>query len=265
MALITSTQNPHIKSILQLEKARNRKKEGLFLIEGFRETDRALRSGYRFRELLYCREVSNYNYDRFVEDFPASQKTEISHNVFSRIAYRGNHDGLIAISLMREHKLEDYTPPANGLFLVLEEVEKPGNLGALLRTADAAGIDAVFICNNQTEIYNPNVIRASLGCLFSNRIIQTRSEEAVNFFRENKISIFAAALQDSKAYYDADLMKPSALILGSEAKGLGNIWRKNADSIIYIPMAGIADSLNVSASAAILMFEAVRQRKNERH
>lgn len=262
MDLITSTQNPRIKNLLQLEKARNRKKTKTFTIEGFREIERALKSGYQFESLFYCPEIDNYKYPEFVEQFPVTTKIAVSHHVFSRIAYRTKHEGLLATAKMKEHRLEDFSPPENGLYFVIESVEKPGNLGALLRTADAAGLDAVFICDNQTDIYNPNVVRSSLGCLFSNKLILSSSELLIKFFKRHEISIFAAALQKSEAFYEADFTKSSAIVLGSEALGLSSEWRDNAKKTIHIPMRGLADSLNVSASAAILIFEALRQRRD---
>lgn len=262
MDLITSTQNPRIKNLLQLEKARNRKKEKVFVIEGFREIERALQSGYEFENLYYCPEIENFKYQGFVEKFPIRDKIAVSDNVFTRIAYRDKHEGLVATAKMKEHRIEDFTTPENGLYLVIESVEKPGNLGALLRTADAAGLDAVFICDNQTDIYNPNVIRSSLGCLFSNKVIVSSANELVNFFKANEIAIYASALQQSDIYYNADFGKANAIVMGSEAQGLSGAWRENAEKIIRIPMKGIADSLNVSASAAILIFEAIRQRRD---
>ena len=262
MGIITSTKNPLIKRLLELEKPRKRKDYGLFVIEGFREIDRAVKSGYELDEMFFCRELESFHFDEFIELTPARSKISVSKNVFSRIAYRDNHQGLLATAKMKEHRLSNYIPPKNGLYLVAEAIEKPGNLGALLRTADAAGVDAVFICDNQTDLYNPNVVRSSLGCLFSNRIFQVDSEDAIRFFKTNEIQILAAALQKSELYYSSNMARPTALVLGSEATGLTEDWRKNADMIIRIPMAGIADSLNVSVSAAILLFEAVRQREN---
>lgn len=261
MDFITSTQNPRIKSLLQLEKARNRKKKKLFIIEGFREIERALESGYEFEELFYCPDLENFKYQKFVNEFTVADKVAVAKNVFSRIAYRDKYDGLLATAKIKEHRLEDFIAPKNGLYLVIESVEKPGNLGALFRTADAAGIDAVFICDNQTDIYNPNVIRSSLGCIFTKKVIISSADELINFFKKNKIAVYAAALQESDFYYNADFRKACAIVMGSEAHGLSTDWRKNALKSIRIPMKGIADSLNVSVSAAILIFEAVRQRK----
>ncbi|MGC9345106.1 MAG: RNA methyltransferase, partial [Bacteroidales bacterium] len=210
--------------------------------------------------LYYCPSLENFTFHSFVESFPSIAKFAVTPHVFSRIAYRDNHQGLIATAKMKNHSLESLSPVNNPLYLVVEKVEKPGNLGALLRTADAAGVDAVFVCDNQTELYNPNVVRSSLGCLFSNRLIISDSEETIAFFKKNKVKILSAALQDSKVYTDISFRGSTAIVLGSEAQGLSETWRENAEHIVRIPMRGIADSLNVSVSAAILIFEAKRQR-----
>lgn len=262
MDLITSTRNPGIKEILKLEKSRERKTRKSFLVEGFREINRAVKSGYEFNEILYCPELKSFTYSDFIHSFPAGKKIAVASNVFSKIAYRENHDGLLAVAKMKDHSIENLKAKEKALYVVAESVEKPGNLGALLRTADAAGVDTVFICDNQTDIYNPNVVRSSLGCLFSTRVIQSSSENVLNFFRKNKINIYSAALQESKLYYEVNFKDSCAIILGTESQGLSGLWRNNADHLIRIPMAGIADSLNVSVSAAVLIFEAVRQRNS---
>lgn len=260
METITSTQNQNIKELLKLQKAHTRREKRCFIVEGFREISRSLESGYEFKELYFCPSLENFTYSSFVESFPSEKKYAVSPHVFSRIAYRDNHQGLIATARMMDHSLSTLEPTENPLFLVVEKVEKPGNLGALLRTADAAGVDAVFVCDNQTDIYNPNVVRSSLGCLFSTRVIVSDSAEIIDYLKNNNIKIFSAALQDSEEYTNTNFKESCAIALGSEAEGLSGIWRKNAERIIRIPMRGIADSLNVSVSAAILIFEAVRQR-----
>lgn len=261
MEAISSTQNTRIKELLKLEKPRVRRERKLFLIEGFREISRALASGYEFQELFYCPSLDTFNFSSFVDSFPSHEKIPVTPNVFSRIAYRDNREGLLATASMKSHSISTLSDVSNPIYLVVEGVEKPGNLGALLRTADAAGIDAVFICDNQTDIYNPNVVRSSLGCVFSNKLIISNSEETIAYFKSKNVRIFSAALQNSELYSQVNFRKSSAIVIGSEAEGLTEIWRKNADHIIRIPMKGIADSLNVSVSAAILIFEALRQRE----
>ncbi len=258
--MITSTQNPKIKEFLRLSKGRERKITGLFIIEGYREIKRAFENGYRLEKLFICPELNVPDFSHIINNRPEIQTFEVNKHVYSRIAYRDNSDGIIAVAGQRSFSFNDIPENKQGLYLVLESVEKPGNLGAILRTADAANVDAVFICNNQTDIYNPNIIRASLGCLFSKKIIQSSTKETIDFFKKRKINIFASALQDSVHYYNADMRPPSAIIMGSEARGLSEEWRKAANKIIKIPMKGIADSLNVSVSAAVLVFEALRQR-----
>jgi TrmH family RNA methyltransferase len=260
MEKITSTKNPLIKDIIKLEKPKIRREEQLFIIEGFREISRAYEAGYIFDRVLFCPDLKSFIYHYFIEKISAEKLVQVSSNVFSRIAYRGNTDGLVVLAKMNSHEISSIKAEKDGLYLVLESVEKPGNLGAILRTRDVVGGNAVFICDNQTDLYNPNTVRSSLGCIFTNQIVTASSEETVSFLKKNDIKIYSAALQDSVLYFDTDFSGPSAIVLGAEADGLSKIWRENADRIIAIPMSGIADSLNVSVTAAILVFEAIRQR-----
>ena len=179
------------------------------------------------------------------------------------MAYRGSTEGVIAELVCKSHCLEDLCLPENPLVVVLESVEKPGNLGAILRSADAAGVDAVIVCDPLTDMYNPNLIRSSIGGIFTVRTAATSSEEAIKWLKDKKIKIYTAQLQDSEWYYDTDMSKGTAIVMGTEATGLTDVWRNAADAHIKIPMLGKLDSLNVSVSAAILMYEAVRQRKCE--
>jgi TrmH family RNA methyltransferase len=259
---ISSLQNPHVKNLLQLaEKSRNRKLQNLFIIEGKREIERAMESGFELDSCYYCPDILNPGSRVLLNSLDIKIRLfEVSSPVYKKIAYRENTDGMVVTAYMKNHKLENILLKENPLILVLESVEKPGNLGAILRTADAAGLDAVIICDPQTDIYNPNVVRSSLGCLFSNQVAICDSNEAILFLKEKGIRIYAAALQNSTLYYKEDYTMGSAFVMGSEADGLTGTWRKEADRIIQIPMAGIADSLNVSVSAAVLVFEAVRQR-----
>jgi len=262
METITSTQNPKIKELLKLDKAGKRRESGLFIIEGFRETDRAIRNGYHAEKIFYCPEIALPKHKLFLDGME-TMKIPVNKHVFARIAYRDNHDGLITVARIKDHSISNFSPGNDSLYLVLEEVEKPGNLGAILRTADAAGVDAVFVCDAQTDIYNPNAIRASLGTVFSNKIVCCDSSQALDLLKKHHVRIFSAALQNSKEYYEADFRNPCALVFGSEAKGLSNLWRDGSDEILRIPMQGIADSLNVSVSAAVFCFEAVRQKRNK--
>ncbi len=260
---ITSTQNPRIQEVLQLSRSRKRREANLFVIEGLREIRKALSNGYLFKSAFFCPDIISSEVDKIIGEFPSTlQLFEISRHVFEKIAYRDNNDGLIVLAVPVFRKPEDYVPGENPLVMVLESVEKPGNLGALLRTADAAGIDAVMVCDPETDIYNPNVIRSSLGCIFTNNVISCSTKEAINYLKKYGIRIYSAALQTEVHYTDADYRYPSAIVFGSEAKGLSVLWRQNADQIIRIPMAGEADSLNISVSAGIIIFEALRQRKS---
>ena len=186
---------------------------------------------------------------------------EVSPEVYEKMAYRGSTEGVIAEVRTREMRLTDIKPGPSPLIMVLESVEKPGNLGAVLRSADAAGADAVIVCDPLTDLYNPNLIRASLGGIFSVPTVACSSEEAIEWLKSNGIRILTAQLQDSSFYYDTDMKRGTAIVMGTESTGLTDIWRKAADSHILIPMLGRLDSLNVSVSAAILLFEAVRQRR----
>lgn len=260
MEAISSTQNQQIKELLKLSKARERRAQGLFIIEGIREIKRAQENDYIFQKVFYCKALISIPTELFLDKIQSNQKIEVSRNVFSRIAYRDNSAGLLVLAESKPKGLDTLNPENNGLYLVVETVEKPGNLGALLRTADAAGIDAVIVCDNNTDLYNPNVIRSSLGCLFTKNIILADTRSAIEFLKKNEVNIFAAALQNSELYSNADYTKSSAIVMGSEADGLSEDWRKAADKIIAIPMNGDVDSLNVSVSAAILIYEAIRQR-----
>jgi len=240
--MITSLQNQKIKDIVSLEtKSRERRERGLFVVEGVREVERALACGFEAVETL-------------------RRGTDVTDAVYEKIAYRGSTEGVIAVMKSRDLRLKDLKTSASPLVLVLERVEKPGNLGAVLRTADAAGIDAVLVCDPLTDIYNPNIIRASLGAVFSVPVVACTSEEAYCWIKSKGLNVLTAQLQDSQLYYDTDMKCGTAIVFGAEDEGLTDFWRERSDKKIRIPMAGLMDSLNVSVSAAILCFEAVRQR-----
>jgi RNA methyltransferase, TrmH family len=255
---ITSIQNPKIKSLLSLEKPRERRKQCLFVIEGMKEIDLAMKAGYKIGNLFYCEQIiAKDKLGGLADD---KLVIPISKDVFEKIAVRENSGGVIAVAEMKTHRLEDLTLSTNPLVLVMESIEKPGNLGAILRTADAAGVDAVISCDPQTDFYNPNVIRSSVGCVFTQPIASATSEQAIGWLKKNKIKIFCAYLNSSKPYHQIDFIGPSAIVMGTEATGLSDIWIESADQNIIIPMFGKIDSMNVSTSAAVLVFEAVRQR-----
>lgn len=186
---------------------------------------------------------------------------QVSEQVYSKIAYRGTTEGVMAVMKVRHIALDDLHTGEDPLIIVMEAVEKPGNLGAVLRSADAAKADAVVICDPLTDIYNPNLIRSSIGAVFTVPCVACTSEECIDFLKRKGIKILTAQLQDSRLYYDTDMKKATAIVMGTEATGLTTVWRDAADAHIRIPMLGQLDSLNVSVSAAILLFEAVRQRQ----
>jgi len=255
--IITSTQNVRIKRLLVLQqKSSERRRTGLFVVEGRRELSHCLEAGLHVEEVYCCAELCSDELS-----FPAGTAVfEVSPSVYARMAYRGGTEGVIAVVRQRSLALADISLGSSPLIVVLESVEKPGNLGAVLRSADAAGATAVIVCDPLTDLCNPNLIRASLGAFFSVPVVACQSEECIDFLKANGIAILTAQLQDSTLYYATDMRRPVAIVMGTEADGLTPQWRQAADEHIRIPMLGKLDSLNVSVSAAILLFEAVRQR-----
>ena len=256
----TSVQNARIKHVVALQqKSSLRREEELFVVEGQREIGHCIACGYEIAELFVCpSRLDNLDNSGILESL---EKLVVSPQVYEKMAYRGSTEGVIAVARCKTHGLESLLLKKNPLVVVLERVEKPGNLGAILRTAEAAGVDAVIVCDPLTDLYNPNLIRASIGGVFSVPTAVCTSEECIAFLKSNGIKILTAQLQDSYEYYDYDMTQATALIMGTESTGLTNQWREAADAHIRIPMLGRLDSLNVSVSAAILMYEAVRQRK----
>lgn len=261
--IITSAQNPLIKQLVKLQdKSRERKKTGLFVVEGLREVQFALSAEYEIEHLLYVSEIISL--EKLRKIFPNVKQIgiEISIEVYRKLAYRDSTEGIIAVVKTKNHNLSKIKISQNNpLILVAEAPEKPGNIGALLRTADAANVDAVLIANPKTDLYNPNIIRSSVGCVFSNQIAMGSTEEIINYLKKHNINIFCAALkEDAKIYHTKDFTKASAIVVGTEATGLSDEWLNNSTENVIIPMQGIIDSMNVSVSAGILVFEAVRQR-----
>ena len=257
--IIISVQNARVKHVVALQqKSSLRREEGLFVVEGQREIEHCIECGYEVVELFTIYGL------QFTGDYPA---TTVSRQVYEKMAYRGSTEGIIAVVKCKDHTLGHLSPLTSHhspLIIVLERVEKPGNLGAILRSADAANVDAVIVCDPLTDLYNPNLIRASIGAIFTVPVAVCSSQECIDFLKERKIKILTAQLQDSYEYYDYDMCQATAIVMGTESTGLTQQWRDAADAHIRIPMLGRLDSLNVSVSAAILMFEAVRQRKVKR-
>ena len=262
--VITSMHNPKVKQLVALQqKSSTRRQTGLFVVEGRREIMHALKAGYIMESVFLCPSLmgTGEEVDEIINHSRHCVVYEVSEPVYAKIAYRGTTEGVLAVLKVRHTSLEDLLLGEQPLLIVLEAVEKPGNLGAVLRSADAAKADAVVVCDPLTDIYNPNLIRSSIGAVFTVPCVACTSEECISFLKHNGIRILTAQLQDSKLYYDTDMRNATAIVMGTESTGLTNIWRDAADAHIRIPMLGQLDSLNVSVSAAILLFEAVRQRQ----
>lgn len=259
--LISSLQNPSVKNLVKLNKARERKNQNLFVIEGARELSLAIAGDYFIKEVYVCQDFFNTSrYPKVLEELPSERIIYITDSVFEKVAYRTSSDGIIALAQPKSLKLNDIKLSDNPFVIILESVEKPGNLGAILRSADAAAIDAVIVCDPQTDVYNPNVIRSSVGGLFTVQTAVCTSTEAMEWLQEHSIKSFAAELEAAEFYQDVDFREPSAIVMGTEADGLTDTWINFATQRIKIPMRGKIDSLNVSVSTAVLTFEAMRQR-----
>lgn len=254
---LSSAHNSKIKELLLLkEKSKLRLEKSLFIVEGKREIEAAISAGYIITELYFAPNIVH----REEITINSPRLYSLTTALYSKVAYRQSTEGLIAVFETKVDSFSDIKLSNTPLIIVLESVEKPGNLGAILRTANAVAANAVIICDPLTDIYNPNVIRSSLGGVFTNTVICSSSEEAYNWLLSNNINIFTAQLQDSDYYYNRDMSQPLAIVMGSESQGLTNYWRERANFKIKIPMLGKLDSLNVSVSTAILCYEAVRQR-----
>lgn len=250
-------QNPKVRQLLALQqKSSERRKASLFVVEGQRELMHCREAGYEVATVFRCPEIC--------AETTGEREVLVSREVYEKIAYRGGTEGVMAEVRMRSLRLDHLTLRENPLLMVVESVEKPGNLGAILRSADAAAADAVIVCDPLTDLYNPNLIRSSVGAFFSVPCVACTSEECIAFLQQHGIRILTAQLQDSRLYYDTDMRVGTAIVMGTEATGLTGQWRQVADAHIRIPMLGRIDSLNVSVSAAILLFEAVRQRSSHR-
>jgi len=259
---ISSPQNPRIKSLKKLDKASERREQGVFVIEGMRELCLADWAGYEVTELFICEQLIVAD-DVYSIDKCALKGTEvftITKEVYESVAYRGTTEGVIATARPKVHSLESLKLSGSPLVLVIEGVEKPGNLGAMLRTCDAVHVDAVIVCDTKTDIYNPNAVRSSIGTVFTNQMAIASTADVIAFMKEKSITTYAADLTATEGYYQKDLQKPTAIIVGDEAAGLSSEWVDAANERIKIPMLGKIDSLNVSVSAAVLLYEALRQR-----
>jgi TrmH family RNA methyltransferase len=290
--VITSVQNPRVKAVVALQqKSAERRRTGLFVVEGRREVEHCVEMGLEVVEVFVCEELGGWSCDNVAANRTEGMKeakevegmkgvkevegmrgvkvaevtrgvkvTEVTRGVYEKMAYRGGTEGVMAVVKSKERRLDELDLNENPLIVVVERVEKPGNLGAILRSADAAGADAVVVCDPLTDLWNPNLIRSSIGAVFTVPCVACGSEECIEFLKAHGIQILTAQLQDSELYYDTDMRRGTAIVMGTEATGLTDVWREAADAHIRIPMLGRLDSLNVSVSAAILLYEAVRQR-----
>lgn len=259
---ITSAQNPRIRNLLVLQqKSRERRKQNLLVVEGLRETGIAVANGFSVVELFVCPEIAVEA--NFAPISGNAEITTISLAVYEKLAYREGSDGCIALLKPRWLKISEVKLRPRPLVIVLEAVEKPGNLGAILRTADAVNADAVIVCDPLTDIFNPNVIRSSVGCVFSRQVVACSTDEAQRWLKDKGFKSYAAELQASSLYHTHDFRGATAFVMGTEADGLTTKWIDFCDERIIIPMLGSIDSLNVSVSTAVLVYEAMRQRNFE--
>ena len=258
---IDSPKNSTVKSLLRLKERRSRDGRGQYLIEGARELRRALEATIKVEALYFCPELLPPEGRGAIAEAPDLPQTELSEAAFKRLSLRQNPDGVLALAKMQAKSLETLELSDRALVLVIDGLEKPGNVGALLRTADAADLDAVFITGEGTDLYNPNVIRASMGSVFSRPVLAVETGELLEFLQKRNFALVAATPGGSDTYWAADYTGPTALVLGAEHTGLGEDWLTAASVQVAIPMHGLADSLNVSVSGALLIYEALRQRR----
>ena len=264
---ITSAQNPSIKFILKLRNKSARDETKKMLIEGYREIERALQGMWQLEKLFVCPEFFlGSNEPTLIENAvkAGAEIIDCSKDVFQKISYRDRPDGLLAIAAQKKFELADLSKlqPKNRapFYVVAEAIEKPGNLGTILRSADAAGADGVIVCDRCTDIFNPNVVRASVGTLFTVPILESSSEKVLKWLRNSEIKVLAATPSASLNFTEVDLNVPVAIALGTEQLGLSKFWMEEADLKVKIAMHGIADSLNVAMASTLLLYEVVRQR-----
>jgi TrmH family RNA methyltransferase len=262
-SLITSLQNPKVKEVVKLRDRRPRDESGLFLIEGYRELKRALDAGRKIETLFYCPELFLGSNEGILRNqCKKALQIACTKEVFAKISYRDRPDGLLAVAPQIHLGLADLKLKKNPFILVAESIEKPGNLGTILRSCDAAGVDAVIVCDPTTDIHNPNVVRSSVGTLFTLPVIEASSEETLAYLKNEGINVMAATPHAKLEFTEADLKVPLAIVVGTEQYGLTENWMKNADIAVRIPMFGVADSLNVASATTILLYEVVRQRNH---
>jgi len=256
MEKITSINNQEIKNVVKLRKARERKNKNVFVVEGRHEISLAIESGVVVQSLFFCSDFSSD--ENFFLD--TKDAVHVSEEVFRKMSIRETPDGCLIVAGARKKKLKDIKLRSEALILVLESLEKPGNIGAILRTADAVDVDVVIICNSKTDIYNQNVIRASLGTVFTNTIVECSNTEAFEWLETKNIKTFATTPKGKILYSEVDYSGSSAVFIGAEHAGLSEELFRKVDTKIKIPMLGKIDSLNASVSTAIVLYEAKKQR-----
>lgn len=263
---IDSPKNPLVKELLRLRERRERERSGRFLIEGVREVERALAAGIPLEQLLVAPELARPEAQALAATAERAglKVSELAGGAFARLSLRENPDGLMALAGTWRTELSELELPGEPLLLVVDGLEKPGNLGALLRTADAVDADAVFVTGHGTDPFNPNVVRASMGSIFSRPLVTTSGDELRRFLREHGVRVVATSPAAELPFWDADLKGPVALVLGTEHEGLNAEWLDSADERVHVPMAGTADSLNVATAGALVLYEALRQRRRAR-
>jgi TrmH family RNA methyltransferase len=263
---ITSRQNPRVKEAVRLRTGRGRARQGRFLIEGAAEIARAIAAGIRCAEAFICEELCDSLESQAAIDQLQSTPAAtfgVTPNVYAKLAFGNRLDGLVIVAETPRRQLQDLPLPTQPIIAVLEGIEKPGNLGAILRSADAAGVDAVIVVDGRTDVYNPNTIRASLGTVFRGNVCEATTADTIEWLRDRELPILAARPDAARLYTEADMRAGAAIVLGSEAAGLTDAWRGANVTAVRLPMHGLADSLNVSTTAAVLFYEALRQRRGK--
>lgn len=262
--MITSLQNQRVKDAVRLRDRRERDKSGLFLIEGYRELKRAIEAGRAVSQIFFCSELFLGVNERALLELSGAELLPCTPDVFRKISYRDRPDGLLGIAPQKHLGLGDLRLCKNPFLVIAESIEKPGNLGTILRSCDGAGVNAVIVCDRTTDIHNPNVVRSSVGTLFTLPVLEANSEETLIFLKEQNITLAAATPDATLEYTQADFNVPIAIAVGTEQLGLSETWMRQADCQVRIPMHGIADSLNVASATTLLLYEVVRQRSLQR-
>jgi TrmH family RNA methyltransferase len=262
---ITSVHNPRVKNAVKLRSGRDRNRQGRILIDGLREIQRAHQAGVQFSEVFACLPADDAHSQSWIESMAAAgiDVFRVAPNVFTRLAYGQIEHGAVAVATPPCHTLDHLSWTGKALVIVLEGVEKPGNVGAVVRSADAAGASAVIVADGATDLYNPNAIRASLGTIFAVPVCAASSRETLDWLRRRQLRIFTARVDAAVPYTQTSYREPAAIVLGSEAQGLSDIWQGADMTAVSLPMRGLADSLNVSTTAAVVLYEALRQREQD--